>query len=1009
MTVTTSTEQALMESGGDYIARGLAVAPRAIYGQGVVTAISNDSSSNGMYQLTVGSVSGSDFADVESGMTCDIGTTAGDRDVGMVRIRRSGSSTTLLIAETAPSEVPIQVGHYVTVRYEWLPWRIAKRIVPTLDGSGNITAITEYLDYDLTYPGGSIAFPPKPNLVAGMNADGSPRMVRPFGWLDSGQTYRTVTLNASLFSVILNPGAAYESALWAVGDGTIVTGTTTSDTIVVTFPKGFRYIYLVVYDTNGASAWLYFPIWADDPANPSYVLRNFAVTSDEQDADRQMQIEFFGNADDASATLLPERSLVCYFEEPTWAEDRSADPPEAYVDQVMGWVTDDDPLLKLQASTYGIKIGGAATWMQKFKTTSITISNTGSTPTTYTEMEHMTVDRVFDFSLRAYSTLRSLVNVFYSGVAVEADMMTLPLGDAWSTLGAVDASAGIAAAALMSAVACDSFSHIWMQRHYDYLNSSTRSARQTALALTSADWKDDDGFSLPTSKTNATGVVNANGDVWNGGNRLLYGSIAPGKRDAYGTQTAKLPDQFLSYPTPQSDLNILNGFHFWRVNNNRPDEPLKLFGNLDTVELAWNQPISITWTSPSIRGTVLNQALFLVKHISRTHGAAAADEPKQITLTLEQVTDGGPGETLPMLQNNGVTSLTDLNGDLIKTVDKVAAFTSNGHVFTTTNFQTTPPTWTDHDLSGTLGSTVVMFIADAYSPRYLEISAQVNGWIVTLTKIFRIVDVFGARTLTLLKTLSGSDSFGAFGIWTERVQQNFVAALYEHVASPNEVHALVSTDGATFPTDTLVDTVAVLNGTLAMSAHTPGRLFMTMVNNSSTQEALQSLDSGVHFSGLAVPAIASPGQMLHIPYADASERTAYYGNVFTTKKVVGTVVTDVSPVVTGNTIGPVKGQFAIHTADLIADHVLLCGQHTDTSTLNPLCFSDDGAQAWTILDTLSGGSNTYLGCSFAWDDPWTIFVWGKNVLKFSTDPYGAGLVDKTGSISGTILNICGSW
>jgi hypothetical protein len=445
VTRTTPTEHSLLSSGGTSVTRGLVVGTRAILWQATVSAINQDSDTHGIYSLDLASITGgNDPTDCLPGMSLDIGTSAGARDIGTVRIRFYGSDTnTVTIAETAPADLPVEVGHFVTARLEYLPCQIPKRIVLTRV-AGVITAVTEYLDYSLSYPGGSNPFPPKGNISAGHNADGTVKHVLPFGWEDTpGCGYRTQHLSA-LDSVVHNVGATLGTILWYLEDCPILGGGAITDyEIDVQVPVGFRYIHLFVQDSAGRQDLLFrhMPLWTDVEAAPTMVLRDFNVTSDETEAGREMQFE--------------------------------------------------------------------------------------STPTTYTEMQHITVDRAIDFSLIATDTLRSLVNVYYSRVTTEVEALTLPQGDAWTQV-----TEAIPYAA-MAAAGCDSLGNIWLRKQYSFLSDGQRLTVLECISLTNEDWTDADGLDLPTTKINKVGAVTGAAEYWSSG-RVLYASQAPGLRSGYG-------------------------------------------------------------------------------------------------------------------------------------------------------------------------------------------------------------------------------------------------------------------------------------------------------------------------------------------------------------------------------------------------------------------------------------------------------------------------------------------
>ncbi len=71
--------------------------------------------------------------------------------------------------------------------------------------------------------------------------------MQPAGFVDAGQTYRTISLSAAN-SLVLATGASLTAWLWDIGDGTLVSGTLTYPLITAQFPVGFRYVALTVTD-----------------------------------------------------------------------------------------------------------------------------------------------------------------------------------------------------------------------------------------------------------------------------------------------------------------------------------------------------------------------------------------------------------------------------------------------------------------------------------------------------------------------------------------------------------------------------------------------------------------------------------------------------------------------------------------------------------------------------------------------------------------------------------------
>lgn len=1171
MTRTTPTEHQLMASGGDTVVRGLAIGTRAELFRGVVSAIHQDADTHGIYSLDLTSISGAgDPTNALPGMTLDIGTTAGARDVGIVRCRFYGSdSDTVTIAETAPTDLPVEVGHHVTARFEYLPWQIPKRVVLTRS-AGIITAVTEYLDYDLGYPGGSNPFPPKGNITAGHNADGSIKHVPPFGWEDTpGCGYRTQHLSA-LESVIHNPGATFGAPLWFLEDCVILGGGSVTDLeLDVQIPVGFRYIHMILTDSAGRQDLLFrhMPLWCDVRAAPTMVLRNFNVTSDETEQGRDMQFEFFGNANEADDTVIPEKTLVCYFEEPSFTNSDTL--PESYRSQVMGWVTDDDPLLKLQESQYGIKVGGTQTWKSHFRANSIGLIDTGSTPTTYTEMQHITVDRAIDFSLIATDTLRSLVNVYYSRITTEVEALTLPQGDAWTQV-----TEAIPYAAL-SAAGCDSLGNLLMGKQYSFLSAGQRLTVLEAIALTNADWTDAEGLDLPTTKINKVGVVTSAAEYWSSG-RILYASQAPGLRSGYGVGLIKMPDQYVDPPTPQGDLNRLTGLFYAHENNPRPTITLQLAGNLDVIEPCWQQPILITWADATLRGTTLTDAPFIVRHVSIQHTNTPDENtpPKRITLTLEQATIGGDGETAPVVQMEGMTQFEDTTCDLtagftsdvdvclvaftdtstgdllydwlwdfgdgsfstlqnpthgysepgtytvtlwvsnecgsydfishdvtvsaesitadfnyvpsgltvtftdtssvdsgaiawawdfgdgatspeeslahtyaaegtytvtltvtsacgntaatsqdvtvsasvtappttifMKGATNAAAFSDDGHLYTTSDFQSAIPTWTDHNLSATLGTIVLDAQVDPFSPLYLGGGGTtIDAWVlVNLTnlavKLYKVADVFGSRTLTLVHTSSDSSTTNARMVVSRYHANTLVISYRNNVAggvTPNQSKIITTNDGVSFnaarvePTDmppgnpqwpdhcwiladdTIIAVAQKWNGSSAISYYYTS----TNMGGSFTQGAAagSGAENAVPFS-----------------YPLRNDGLLYQsGVVFGTLGLYRGGI-DISPIEsTGSVKVTLRKQRGVAFYNGDENITYLVGRATGFQE-EVYYDASSGGQSWTFSQHNNGGVLTYDNCTFADDDADTVFAWGANQIGY-TESLATPLVNKS--------------
>jgi hypothetical protein len=972
------------------VRRYLSIAARESVYTARVSGVTFDTASGAIIELAFTSGAGM-LGEVKAGYTLDVGTTAGARDVGMLRLRKAPTAGVFYVAETAPGECNVQADHYLTVRREYRPWRVAPRLVQTDDTA------TEYLDYDRAYSGETI--PPHANITG----------AAPAGFADPGQTYRTVTLDSS-GSVAL--GAAIAGRLWEVDDGTIISGTATSTAITVRFPAAtvFRYISLTVTDSNGAAHTRHYPVWV----HTQPPLTAFEVTRDERADGRTMAFELFGGDGEADESILPAGALVCYWEQ---AEFGASPAPSAYINTFLGWAVRDSALLKLDGGRYRLEVAGAAWWLDHFDGVVQTLANAPE-PDRWTAMAGLTIDRAVQFILRAYTTLGALINFYPSGMEDEAASLTLGRGSMWSQIVAL---AGRGAAA----TACDSTGGLWLRRHLAYLDADARAGRATILHLLPDDWTDAAGLLVPSEHTERVGRVEATGTDPAG---TRYASRSPGLVTGTAEGAASLPPQVLPASRAQEALNALAGHHYARLNNPRGEITLRLLGNMDVIEPAWGEVVTLTWAASSVRGLTLNAARFLVQQVSIEHHNGFGKAPKAITLTLEGETSGTPGAAVEILADQVTRPETPrfpnprqrpVQPGIGAGAARIAAFNTDGHVYITQNFTSSSPVWTRYPLG--LSGTLTDFVPDPFSPRYLGTGAAVDGWIMTTTRVYRISDIFGARTITLQHTFASAGSDTLCRIETERGAPNFAAAVRGVIGVGTFLN--VTTDGLTWSADIPVSGPPGAFGAagLYVSARTPGKLLVSENFGSGIAEAKRSLDYGATLSASVSPNFSSRASpyALHVPF-DSEETTAYFGWLDSTitrlYRADSTTQTDISPV-DGGSFG---AQFsrAVDTCPINSNRLVLAGRRNgigggDLMRVYITREARAGSPVWSAVpgtDSSAAGTN-YNGVRCAGDNPDTFYLFGNGVIAYSAD-FGASIRDKRGNITsmgtvGRFVNLCG--
>lgn len=222
--------------------------------------------------VAIGSVSIGSGAACLPGMMLRLGTQAGWDDLGRVRVKRQGGPTFITTGRysqgTRDGELWQTDGAWVDVLDLRGVWAKVPRIdITETDITGNYVM---YKDGDIPagglgppyqLEGGAINPPPVANAGPARAATIDPSTGR-------------ITVNLSgAGSFRFNPATSLEISLpnsyqWNIADGTLVSGTLTSQSLVVTFPAGFRYISLTVGDSvHNTTHTMWMPIFARDPAN----------------------------------------------------------------------------------------------------------------------------------------------------------------------------------------------------------------------------------------------------------------------------------------------------------------------------------------------------------------------------------------------------------------------------------------------------------------------------------------------------------------------------------------------------------------------------------------------------------------------------------------------------------------------------------------------------------------------------------------------------------------------
>ncbi len=188
--------------------------------------------------VTVGS-----YTDIKDGMrvyitpTTDITNALRTGFTGRARKNGAGVVATATVLNVNESSTFITDAWVITVIDDY----------PLLDRLGRQVSGVQYVDYDIAYR------KPKPVIY---NLEGA------FANWVAGGVY---SIDFAPLAFAVTSGASISSWLWDVIDGTITSGSSTTQNITAEFPPGFRWVFLTVTDSNGSTRVRKIPVWAHDP------------------------------------------------------------------------------------------------------------------------------------------------------------------------------------------------------------------------------------------------------------------------------------------------------------------------------------------------------------------------------------------------------------------------------------------------------------------------------------------------------------------------------------------------------------------------------------------------------------------------------------------------------------------------------------------------------------------------------------------------------------------------
>lgn len=1003
--ILTREERALLRQMPQSLKRYICYAPRSAVWFAVADgAPSLDPDSGGIFQLNYRSDSG-DFSAVQIDLTMDVGTVPGGHDVGSFRLRSAPAVGTLYVNETAFATTPVADGHYLTVYNEHRPWR--KRIRRKIAGSG--VDYEEFIEYNGAYGGENEDFMPP---VANISRDHNPyHQVRCAAFVPPGEEEASFDLS-SFLSFAPGPFPIVEPE-WHVFDGTIVSGGVHTADIRVTFPPGYREIFVSIVTDRGFAK-RYYSIWVFADENDENLITGFSVDTDERQEGRSMSFTIW----DDRARNITEGMEVCYFEVPTFPGDAAI--PPLYISHFIGWAMDDATTLRLYKSVYKLTVGGPQSWMNITGGYAQTVYDPRwpDTPTAhatkFSEMAKNKPDKMVHYVTRYYSNILLKMNLYFSDYQPDIEGYDSDNGTLWSQVVAVPGR-------YFGVAACDSMGSLFLTRHYSYREQSERDLMAKIDLLTNADWPD---ASAPTvnrdhsHKTKLVDVYGSNFDILidSGGHMIdfshLWRANAPGIVEGDGPDTETPTEIFLQKTQAgQTQLLQLSGHHLARKNNEIPDFSVPLRANMDIFEPAWGLATPVTYTDDTASGLSLIAQDFVLKSVSVQHSNEIGKQRKVITPSFEMATIGRPGINVdaPQRVDNAPYPIPVLS----KGTKAIGGITRDRKLYIIKDVDTDTPSTTMIDISSVIAEDVAFFVPDPFSPYYLGQGPEVNVRLITEDgKIYDLLNV-GMEMDTQLRFTPPLGAHGeipsAYFIQFERGQKNYGVATYTPHGTGGSIlqpHVVVTLDGTSWTDYTPPFGVGGGQGSIDISPHdgTIRLISSSLPTPDGHLHLALSTDFGADFATNDVPHIIDLGAYFHIPFQSIDGSTVYSiddaGNV---RRSIGAVDTDVTPHFTGKNLNPAN-LFELKSCDVDMNTIFMVAPYFGAMRAEAAYYSTNQGDTWSLLSFDTSNVQPY-ACNIAGDNPRTVFAWGVDYLGWTPDI--SQPIASKGTITGLLLNIFG--
>lgn len=691
-----------------------------------------------------------DYTDIKPGMTLLLGTAAGADNYGRQRVRGPETPATTISIFVGLSSQGVRDGELILVDGAYLTVVDERRLwakMPTIDSAGET-----FKDASMEVGENTTNPPPVANC--------GPAFA---GTIDPDSGVITVTFPGDRSFAVANT-ATITDYLWEIQDGTLAGGSSLTDaTPTVTFPAGYRFVELMVTDSNGKSHTASCLVYGRDPDNDTS-FDEFAIES-YRGTQSGVTLSLRALANMPQVTYPDGCHALLWEREPNGPTDRDHM-------LIVGWLESEDN--NVAAGKFGLArdttltildVAGRSDTLPGFaqSVTNDDLRDSDLLPEiTWNYMTHPDADKLAHYLLYWHSTALEVADFVWSGTG-SLYAITTKSTDGDSLWNQVQKLAGAMCPGYV--LSCDRSGRIAMFPDPQFQDLEDRTDVVQA-AITEDDWNSIRyGYRrAPNTHWLRTSgqVIETDPGLNDDGTidlTMVY-SISPGVTPGQGLGETENNEQIVD---SQDALNRATGHRYARMNAPIGPMSLTLVQNDggDSMGVPWRElepalmqwvTINMTAATAARRGFTFLTARALVKEVNISFNESKTGISRTVELTVEIETGGQPGATVipPTVPAVGdqppavPPAIPPPDGGIITGQELVAGIGSF-RLYRTSDFQTPSgmggPTWEAIDLVE--GDEIMTWVVDPFSPGYVAGSGAISGFVATANNVYRISDLFG--------------------------------------------------------------------------------------------------------------------------------------------------------------------------------------------------------------------------------------------------------------------------